>query len=85
MADLGPCVYRVYVQMFEEACAARDLGEMLPIDSPIDNWTCNADVLTATRLAIDDAAHHRPMRLKSQLCCVIADGDKCERATQDRA
>ena len=79
MADLGPCMYEVYVRMFTDACAARDHGEMLPISSPLESSTCNADVFTATRIAIDDAAHRRPMRLKSQLCRLIAVG-KCERA-----
>jgi hypothetical protein len=62
MAEAGPCVYQVYVQMFEDACAARHRGDVLPIESPLYDWTCNADVITATRIAIDDVAHHRPMR-----------------------
>ncbi len=79
VADLGPCMYDVYIQMFTSACVARDDGEMLPIDSPLESCTCNADIFTATRIAIDDAAHRRPMRLKSQLCRLIANG-KCARA-----
>ncbi len=78
MTDADPCMYPVYVRVFEDACAARDRGDMLPITSPLARSTCNADVFTATRIAIDDAAHRRPMRLKSQLCRLITDG-KCAR------
>ncbi len=78
MTDADPCMYPVYMRMFEDACAARDRGEMLPIASPMACSRCNADVFTATQIAIDDAAHRRPLRLKSQLCRLINEG-KCAR------
>ena len=78
MADADPCMYPVYVRSFDVACAARDRGEMLPIASPLAGSTCHADIFTVTQIAIDDASHRRPMRLKSQLCRLITEG-KCAR------